>query len=295
MKYILTGATGYIGSNIAKKLVDDGNEVSIIIRKNSSLKLIEDIKSSLNIFIYNGEIKKMISFFQDTNADVVIHLASLFISEHKVEDVGNLIDSNVKFSTEILEAMNQSSTKKIINTGTSWQHFENGAYNPVCLYAATKEAYEAIIEYYVQAQEITCITLELFDSYGPNDNRPKLLNLLKKYSEEKKGLELSRGEQYMDLVYISDIVQGYVIAIDKLLNKKDKLKEKYVLSSKRKITLKELVELYSYITGKEVLVNWGSREYRKREVMAPWENGIDLPDWSAKISLEEGLKNTFTK
>lgn len=293
MKYILTGATGYIGSNLARKLVQDGNKVSVIIREKSSLELIEDIKSKINIFRYDGNIESLIDFFKKEKADVVMHLASLFISEHKSLEVDKLINSNVKFSTQVLEAMKECDTKCIINTGTSWQHFENSDYNPVCLYAATKEAFEAIIEYYAKCHNIKCITLELFDSYGLGDNRPKLLNLLQKYAKEKTVLSLSPGEQILDLVHISDIIEGYLIATKRVINKTDNIKEKYVLASKNRIKLKDLIELYSKTTGLNVLVNWGAREYREREVMIPWENGVVLPNWEPKVTLEEGLKNTF--
>lgn len=294
MKYILTGATGYIGSNLARKLVEEGNDVNVIIREKSSLELIEDIKSRINIFVYNSKIESLISLFKKVEADVVIHLASLFISEHKSLEVNKLIESNIKFSTEILEAMKESSTKCIINTGTSWQHFENDSYNPVCLYAATKEAFESIIEYYAQSHNIKCITLELFDSYGPNDNRPKLLNLLERFSKEESVLSLSPGEQILDLVHISDIVEGYLVAINRIANKNDNKKEKYVLSSGNRVKLKDLIELYELVTGRHVSVIWGAREYRKREVMIPWEYGVILPHWKAKITLKEGLETTFS-
>lgn len=293
MRYIVTGATGFIGSNIVKRLLKEGHDISILIRKSSSLELLEDIRDNIKIFVYDGKIESIIEFFKEFKADIVLHLASLFIAEHNSSNVDTLIDSNVKFSTQILEAMKEANIERLINTGTSWQHYENEDYNPVCLYAATKEAYEKIIEYYVQSYEFKCITLELFDSYGPKDNRPKLLNLLNKFSEEKKVLSLSPGEQILDLVHIQDIVNGYEIASKMILERNEKCNDKYVLSSQNRIKLRELIYLYEKVTGKKVLVNWGKREYRKREVMIPWDNGLKLPNWEAKINLEEGLKEVF--
>ena len=184
-RIVVTGATGYIGSNLIRKLIDKDKEVYIIVREHSRFDLIDDIKDKVNIFVYDNKIENLINFFNRVKPDIVYHLASLFIAEHKYSDIPNLIESNVKFGTEVLEAMNQSGTKKLINTGTAWQHYNNEEYNPVCLYAATKEAFEKIIEFYTNACGFKAITIELYDTYGPKDNRKKIINLLSKYSKQK--------------------------------------------------------------------------------------------------------------
>ncbi|HCW53418.1 MAG TPA: NAD-dependent dehydratase [Clostridium sp.] len=292
-KYIVTGATGYIGTNIVKRLVDNGEEVYIIVRETSNLELLESIKDRVNIFIFDGNIQGLIEYFKPLKDAITIHLASLFIAEHSTDKVNDLIDSNIRFGSQLLEAMKEAGINKFINTGTSWQHYNNSEYNPVCLYAATKEAYEKIIVYYHEAYNIRNVTIELFDSYGPNDNRPKLLNLLTKYSVENKELAMSPGEQMLDLVYIDDIVDGYILASNMLEEGKIGNGEKFVLSSGCRITLKKLVEVFSEITNKKVKISWGMREYRKREVMIPWEKGKILPGWKPKISLKEGIVKSF--
>lgn len=232
----------------------------------------------------------MIDFFKTVDAEVVFHLASAIIVEHNVSDVDLLIDSNVKFGAQVLESMKESSTKLIINTGTSWQHYNNEDYNPVCLYAATKESFEKLMEYYIQAENIRAITLKLFDNYGENDIRPKLINLLNKFSREKTELDMSPGEQMIDLVHIDDVVDAFIKAYEYLLNHKKIKHEKYAVSSGREINLKDLISIYENVTGNKILVNWGGRPYRKREVMNLWRNFKTLPNWKCTISIEEGLK-----
>jgi nucleoside-diphosphate-sugar epimerase len=98
----------------------------------------------------------------------------------------------------------------IINTGTSWQHFEQSNYNPVNLYAATKEAFEAIITFYKATSSLKVTTLKLFDTYGPNDSRYKIIPLLQKAFTEQKELSMSKGEQLIDFVYIVGIANAYM-------------------------------------------------------------------------------------
>lgn len=286
---IVTGATGFVGSNLTKKLVELGYNVHIISRPTSTYENLEEVKSKIDIFIYKHNITELINYFKEVKADIVFHLASLFISEHESEEIDSLIDSNIKFGTYILEAMSKSETYKLINTGTSWQHYKNENYNPVNLYAATKQAFEDIIEYYVKALDFNVITLKLFDTYGENDNRGKLINLLEKFSQEKKKLKMSPGEQKIDLVHVDDVVNAFVSAYD-LIEEKEINHDKYAVSSGQEIQLKDLIELYEDVTGNEVLVEWGGRPYRKREVMELWQGFDKLPNWEANISLRKGLK-----
>lgn len=287
---IITGATGYIGSNLCRTLLKNNWNVNVIVRKKSKYEYLEDIKDKLNIFLYNDELDKLIKYFQKVNANVVFHLASNFIVQHKSSEISGLIRSNIEFGSHILEAMSQSKTRLLINTGTSWQHYQNDNYNPVCLYAATKQAFEAIIEYYIQAENIRVITLKLFDTYGANDKRPKLINLLKKITEEKIELDMSPGEQLIDLVYIDDVINAFIKAYEYLANDVGVIYKKFGVSSGTGINLKDLISLYEQILCKETFINWGAREYRKREVLILWRSFEKLPNWKCNVGLEEGLK-----
>ena len=286
---IVTGATGFVGSHLSKKLVELGYNVHIISRPSSTYENLESVKSKIDIFEYNQNITELINYFKEVEADIVFHLASLFISEHKLDEVDDLINSNIKFGTHVLEAMSKSETYNLINTGTSWQHYKNEEYNPVNLYAATKQAFEDIIEYYVKALDFNVITLKLFDTYAEDDNRGKLINLLGKFSKEKKKIKMSPGEQKIDLVHVDDVVVAFISAYDLIKEKKISHK-KYAVSSGKQIKLKGLIELYEKVTGNEVLVEWGGRPYREREVMELWQDFDKLPNWEVEISLQEGLR-----
>jgi len=286
---IVTGATGFVGSHLSKKLVELGYNVHVISRPSSTYENLESVKTKIDIFEYNQNITELINYFEKVEADIVFHLASLFISEHKSDEIDGLINSNIKFGTHILEAMSKSDTYRLINTGTSWQHYKNEEYNPVNLYAATKQAFEDIIEYYVKALNFNVITLKLFDTYGENDNRGKLINLLGKFSKENKELKMSPGEQKIDLVHVDDVVDGFISAYN-LIKKNEINHDKYAVSSGQEIQLKDLIGLYEEVTGNEISVEWGGRAYRKREVMELWRDFDKLPNWEAEISLKEGIK-----
>jgi CDP-3, 6-dideoxy-D-glycero-L-glycero-4-hexulose-4-reductase len=96
MKILLTGGSGFIGNNLKDYLSKD-YDVYEIRRKKTKNKRIN------KVFYYDGEIKKLLNFFKSTKPDIVVHLASLFISEHNSLNVTNLVKDNILFSTQLLE------------------------------------------------------------------------------------------------------------------------------------------------------------------------------------------------
>ena len=290
LRAMITGATGFVGSNLARHLLRDGWDVHVIVRKDSNLKLIKDIYQELTIHEHDGSTQNLIDILSKGKPSVVFHLASLFLSDHQSQDVENLILSNVLFSTQLAEAMVVNGVKYLINTGTSWQHYDNNDYCPVNLYAATKQAFEDILTYYTEAKDICVITLALFDTYGPNDPRNKLIKLLTDSANTQKPILMSPGHQYVDLVYIKDVVEAYSIAAN-LVSKQSRGHKIYGVSSGKPVQLKELVKLFEDITGIKVPVEWGKRPYRPREVMTPWSCSIPLPGWVPGVPLEEGIRS----
>lgn len=291
---LVTGATGFVGSHLTRRLVGEGWEVHILSRSGSRLSDSSEFGHVEN-HVHDGSTQSMVSCVAKAKPDVVFHLASLFLSQHETKDIELLIQSNVLFGNQLLEAMKANGITNFINTGTSWQHYNNEDYNPVCLYAATKQAFEAIMEYYVQACSFKAITLKLFDTYGPDDPRPKLFHLLKKAAISREPLDMSPGEQLIDLVHIDDVVEAYLIAAQRLLEGKVSRHETYAVSSGNPIPLKELVQIYLAASGSVISVNWGARPYRFREVMSTWNRGAKLPGWSVNIGLENGMKKTPNK
>ncbi len=289
-KVLVTGATGFVGSNLCRRLLQERCDVHVIVRVSSDLSVIHDILDSLIVHKYDGTIESMMDIMAKSSPGAVLHLASLYISEHRSEEVAPLVESNILYGTHLVEAMVHNKVNCLINTGTAWQHYDGDEYNPANLYAATKQAFESILKYYVEARMLKVVTLKLFDTYGPNDTRLKLLYLLKKFAESGETLAMSPGEQILNLVHINDVVDAFCIALERIEDINGGMMESYSVGADKLISLKDLVVLFEKITGSKLNIAWGKRSYREREVMQPWDGTMRLPGWKPSVSLESGIK-----
>lgn len=291
---LITGATGFIGSRLARHLLASGWQVHCLVRADSSLAELHGMTGSVTLHPHDGSTEQMLAIVHNSGPDVVFHLASLFLSQHRPDDIERLIQSNLLFATQLLEAMQLAGCSRLVNTGTSWQHYHNSDYSPVNLYAATKQAFEAILHYYLETTPLRAITLKLFDTYGPGDQRPKLFSMLHKVAIEMQPHAMSPGEQLIDLVYVDDVIAAFMLAAERLLNSRVERHEQYPVSSGKPLPLRELVACYEKVLGKELPIEWGARPYRPREVMIPWNRGEALPGWQPKVSLEDGLQRILS-
>lgn len=282
MKILLTGITGFIGSNLAKKIIAEGYRLEAIVRQTSKIdELPLEVQHNCKFWIINKD-GSLVDILKESQPNIVCHLASLYLAKHDYDDISHLVDSNITFGTELLDAMVENKIFNFINTGTAWQHYNNANYSPVNLYAATKQAFADIIKYYEEAKGLKVIDLQLFDTYGEGDKRKKILVLFKEYAGTDKVLNMSPGEQKIDLVHIDDVTSAYMLAI-KYLYAGDYAKcGTYAVTTGNSLSLRQLARKYEKINNTQLNINFGALPYREREVMQPWNNGRLLPDWHRK-------------
>jgi nucleoside-diphosphate-sugar epimerase len=290
MRILVTGATGFVGGYLVKRLLNERHEVHLLVRPSTNLDTFKNDLYRLVSHRHNTTTKSMIQIVESAQPDAVIHVASLFLGEHQSENVDDLIQSNVLLSTQLAEAMAVNDVKLLINVGTSWQHYENADYNPVNLYAATKQAFRSILSFYVETGKLKVINLELFDTYGSNDQRGKLFALLDRLRKTGDSLAMSPGDQQIDLIYIDDVSEAFIVALNRLRKGQVEREETYSVRSENPVPLRELVTIYEEVTGSSLNIEWDGRPYRAREVMQLWSRGETLPGWTTKISLREGIK-----
>lgn len=290
---LVTGGTGFIGRKLLVRLLEEGWEVHCLAVPGTEVRVASLASQGLGLHALTDSSELWQSEVAELRPDVVFHIASLFLAEHGPADVEPLVRSNILFGTLLLDAMSRAGSRRLVNIGTSWQHYRNADYDPVCLYAATKQAFEDMAEFYVQARRLQVVTLTFFDTYGPDDDRPKLVPALLRLSRDGGRLSLSPGEQEMDLVFADDAVAAILLASRRLLDHSpdvDGSAVRFTVDSGSPVSLRELVGMIESLSGATIDVDWGARSYRSREVMRPWDRGVRLPGWAPQVPLAEGLR-----
>ena len=278
---LLTGGTGFIGGYLARCLLDDGWQISAVVRTSSNVEFLSaDMKEQ--IALYNADRMDLRDIVREAAPDVVFHLAAYYTTIHAYEEIDELIASNVTFGTKLLDAMDQNNVHNFVYARSSWQHYRGDSNEPANLYAASKEAFDAIVKFYIAARGLQAISLTLFDTYGDHDRRNKLLAILPKLAAEGRRLALSPGEQQVDFIHVEDVAQAFLLAGTYLMKGRTDLCGDYVISSGKCVTLRELVRRYELLCGEKMPVDWGERPYREREIMIPWRGGRILPGWERK-------------
>lgn len=294
-KVLITGITGYVGSNIARYIVNNMEcQVIGIKRETSNMDYVRDIEDKIKLYQFGGSFKEIDEILSIEKPDIIFHLAARFLHNHTSDDIDDLINSNIRFGVYILESMKKNGVKFLINTGTSWLHYNNEEYNPVNLYAATKRAFQDILKFYTETYNLNVITLELADTYGPGDRRKKVINLLREAYLNGKVLDMSPGKQVMNFVYIDDVVSAYLHAAE-IIYKQNFKNECFAVVSNENYTLQEVVGVINEITGGKLKVRWGALPYREKEFFSPWINYKILPGWQPKVKLRDGLKILFSE
>lgn len=288
---LITGASGYLGQHLARQFAQGReNQVHAVVREGSAVELLRGLAQC---WVYDGSYSSLDKIFAGNKIDLVVHLAALATYDTSAHNIEQLVQSNLMLGIFLLQAMSTYGCRHLINTGTYWQHYSGEAYNPVCLYAAMKEAFEQIIEFYVQAENLSAITLKLTDVYGPNDPRKKLFHYLAEAQNASAPLMMSDGEQFVNLLYIQDAVDAYMRAAAMLMQAQRRFgKMVFFVASSETKKLKEVVGLYRELCSSRVNIALGGKSHRTREVMAPFIGEI-LPGWQPKTSLAAGIRKVL--
>tara|TARA_Y100000816_G_scaffold261472_1_gene218487 strand:- start:1984 stop:3003 length:1020 start_codon:yes stop_codon:yes gene_type:complete len=242
MRYLLTGAAGFIGYHVCEK----------ILKKNSNLLGIDSLNSYYNVGLKKERLKKLKKYkkfkfikanisntklikkiFKKYKPDVVINLAAQAGVRYSLKNPHAYIDSNIKGFLNILEECKNykvkhlvyASTSSVYGANTNLPHKElNKVDHPLSLYAATKRSNELMAHCYSHLFNLPTTGLRFFTVYGPYGRPDMALFLfIDAFYKNQKINVFNNGKMFRDFTYIDDIVNG-VIGI---LKKKPKKNKKY--------------------------------------------------------------------
>jgi nucleoside-diphosphate-sugar epimerase len=286
MRVLITGGTGYVGRYAADRCVARGWQVHLLTRPGSSLPAL--LEGRVTRHDTDGAYAALCAVLDAVRPDCVLHLASAPTGAHSPELVEQLIDANIRFPTRLLEAMLTTNVRYFVNTGTFWQHYAGSAYWPVDFYAAAKQAFEDLLRHYTDLHGVAAITLKLYDNYGLDDPRRKIVTGLVDAARAGRSLDMSAGEQILDLTHVEDLGTAFAIAAERVRAATEGSNETFFVSGER-MPLKALAALIAASSQTGLDVKLGARAYRVREIMEPI-TGEPLPGWQRKHGVEATIR-----
>lgn len=295
MKVTITGGCGFIGSHLAKRLIDEGVEVTVIDNlSNGRIENLNEIKNSPLLKIVLEDISVQGSFEQHLkNCDVIFHLAALADIVPSIEKPDEYFKSNVIGTFNIIEAARVHNVRKIIYAASSSSYgfakeIPTSETAPICPqypYAFTKYQAEQIILHWGEIYDIPVVSLRLFNVYGPRSRTTGTYGavfgvfLAQKLSKQPLTI-VGDGNQKRDFTYVTDIVEAFYIAA------KSKLKNEVLnIGTGNPQSINYLAEL---IEGKRIYIK--KRPGEPDCTCANIEKASKVLNWFPKISFEEGVK-----
>ena len=282
MRILLTGITGYLGSNLAADLITKGHELIGLKRRTSSLNRIERILPDLKL--HNLEdVDLAVMFTKYGKVDVVIHTSTSF--GRNDEGISDVMNVNMLFPLQLLDLAASSSVSTFINANTSL----NKMLNP---YALSKGQFAEWGQYFAQQKRIRFINLQLEHFYGVGDDKSKFTtHIIQSCFANVPELKLTLGEQLRDFIHIDDVVSAYMLLLEKHETFSDAFNE-FEVGSGVAVSIRQLVETVHRLTSSTTHLNFGAQPYRAGEAMFSQADTQSLQalGWNCRYSIESGLK-----
>ena len=281
-KILLTGSTGFIGSTLAKVLSKKYLIYIILRKKNrkfSKNKNIIKIKYS-NLKNLNNKLRKF-------KINTVVHCATNKVKNHNFEDIKKLSDSNILFGNIILENLKKMGVKKFINFSTVWENYDGKKGNYFNLYSAYKASFVNIINYYKkELNNIKFINLAISDTFGQNDKRKKIINVLRDNYKKNYETKVVSKNLYMNLLNVADIKNAIYLILEKNYQSGE-----YLLENNKSYKIFDIVKNINNNNSKKIKVKWLSNKVLKEK---SYKFKV-LKGWKPANSKIEDIVRTITE
>jgi len=285
MKILLTGATGYLGSHLARAFIADGHQVVVLKRQTSSLHRLIDIEGRVNFYdVENLDLAR--PFEEQGPIDAVVHTATCY--GRAGESVSEVFAANTSFPLRLLETANLFNTDTFINTDTILHSNLNA-------YSLSKKQFADWGSQLSADNQIRFLNIRLENMYGPGDDSSKFTTwIIEQCLANVTELKLTLGEQQRDFIYVDDVVSAYQL----LVNQRNELKEGFLsvdLGSGKLVSIKEFTLLVCELSKSKSKLKFGALPYRKSEIMHSSANldSLNRLGWRPRVSLDVGIQHSL--
>jgi nucleoside-diphosphate-sugar epimerase len=297
---LLTGGFGFIGAALSRRLVGDGHDVAFLELGSGDLGRLGDARGKVTVKEVDLRDHAAVqNAVKEVAPDIIIHLAAYYAVEHRPDEVPAMVGTNVQGLANLLEAARATGPRLFINTSSCFVYEqtgrplgEDGPVKPSNLYAMTKRFGEELCSFYSSENGLGISTFRIFSPYGPGDHDRRLIPSVIKSCLQGEAPRVSSGRQIWDFVYIDDIVDAYVRALEysprghEILN----------IGSGKSVPVRDIVMRIRKLMGPGPEPLWGAIPHRKNEIWsmtADISRARQLLQWEPQTEiLGKGLERT---
>src|SRR3989339_100355 len=310
MKILVTGAEGFIGSNLTERLVRDGHEVRAFVLYNSFNswgwldQCSEDIEGKFEVFA--GDIRDPHGVKAAMQGcDTVLHLAALIAIPYSYHSPDTYIDTNVKGTLNVVQAARELGVKKIVHTSTS-EVYGTARFVPITEehplqgqspYSASKIGADQIALSFHSSFDTPVAVLRPFNTYGPRQSaRAVIPTIITQIAHGQRQIKLGAVSPTRDFNYVADTVAGFIAALESDRG----VGEVINLGSNFEISIGDTAHAIAETMGTSIEIITDEQRLRpeKSEVERLWSSNTkarELLGWQPQYGSREGFLRGLTE
>jgi nucleoside-diphosphate-sugar epimerase len=296
-RVIITGATGFVGANLARRLLQEGHEVNLLLRAGYNPWRIESILSDVHRHeVDMGNPEALGRVIGKIHPEWVFHLAAHGAYSSQT-DLAGMIQTNVIGTINLVNACLKAGFEAFVNTGSSSEYgFKDHAptekewLEPNSLYAVTKASATLFCRYTAQSQNVHLPTLRLYSVYGPYEEPSRLMPTIIMKGLQGKLPPLVSPEIARDYVYVDDVNDAYLSAATRPGQEPGAV---YNVGTGVQTSLREVVEVARRVMNITAEPEWGSMPGRHWDTNAWVSNNLKIQSelaWQPRYSFESGFR-----
>ena len=301
-RVLVTGASGFIGSHLTRRLVDDGAEVHALTSAVSSVYPTRLVDLREDIVLHEGNLNDqgaMRALARVVRPEYVFHLGAYTHVGKSWERIDECTQTNVVGTVNLLRAIEDTGYRRMVFTGTSEIYGavevpfrEDAAVEPGSPYAVSKYAAERFCRMLHRGRGWPIVLLRPFNAYGPAQSPDRVIPEVIVRALEGRALQMTSGTQTREFNYVVDLVDGFVRAAltpgieGELLN----------LGCGEEIAVAELATKILGLMGDPIEVSIGALPERPNEIprmCSDSSKARELLGWKPAHTLDDGLGRTI--
>ena len=290
---LLTGATGFIGSKLLKRLLQESYDVCCIRRKTSNIARVKEEYGQC-VWIFNEE-ESMEAVFRDYPIDGVIHCATEYGKEQN--DSLKVYQANLFFPYTLFEYARRYHCRFFMNTDTFFekeiqglQDIHQAVYQHE--YVKSKAVFKHLVLDMIAKTPFPFINLQLEHVYGAGDSKKKFVGyILESFLNQIPYIDLTAGTQYRDWIYVDDVVEAYMTVLKHIDSFQEACFYHAEVGTGRATSVRNFVELAKELSHSDTVCNFGVKAMNDNELMYSCADNRMLLDlgWNPQFDLQKGI------